>query len=164
MWLKLAKIILGFSLKCASGFVFAFIFCESIGWVTGTLLTYGGVTGGATAGCVTGANIFVGIPVGAVLGIFLVDKLILRIAVLKRQIITGLVVGVAVSVSLAILDSHGVQIFDRLPHDSLDSRLGGFGIFYIVCILAALLGYTIAGLTKRKTTSEAIPPKRIQER
>lgn len=159
MWIRIAKITLGFPLKYISGFVFAFIFCVVLGSATGLLLVSGGMPGCAAVGFVTGTGIFVGIPIGAVLGISLVDKFILRAAVLKRRMITGFVVGVAISVFLAILDSYGVKIFYRLPHDGPSGVLGGFGIFYIIGVLATLLGYTIAGLTKRKTTNETNPQK-----
>jgi hypothetical protein len=157
MWVRIAKITLGFPLKYIIGFVFAMIcFVASIA-VCGVFVR--GMTDGAAVGYVVGSGIFVGIPIGAVLGIFLIDKLILRTAVFKRQMIFGFVMGVVVSVSLAILDLHGVQIFYRLPHDGPSGVLGGFGLFYIAGVLAALLGYTIAGFTKRKTTKEVNPQK-----
>jgi hypothetical protein len=112
-----------------------------------------------SAGFPFGMGFFVGIPVGAVLGIFLVDKFILRVAVLKRQLIAGFVVGAAASVSLVILNFRGlVQIFPHV-HEGTSEVHGGFSIFYIIGALATLLGYTIVVLTKRKATNEANPQK-----
>jgi hypothetical protein len=73
------------------------------------------------------------------------------------------VVGAAASVSLIILNFRGlVQILPHI-HEGTSEVHGGFSIFYIVGVLIALLGYTIAGLTKRKTIKEVNPQKEQED-
>ena len=152
-WLK---ILLGFLLKYISGFVFAVICFAAAIVVAGVLAVFViGMSRFGSMGIVFGTALFIGIPIGAVLGIFLVDKFILGVAVLKRQLIAGFVVGAAASVSLVILDFYVVQILPH-GHEGTSEVHGGFSIFYIVGALATLLGYTIAGLAKRKK-----PKKRL---
>ena len=153
MWMRIAKTTLGFLLKYISGFVLAMI-CFYVTVPVCAVFVIGKSSCVGSAGFPFGMGLFVGIPIGAVLGIFLIDKFILGAAVLKRQIITGFVVGAAASVSLIILNFRGlVQILPHI-HEGTSEVHGGFSIFYIIGALAALLGYTIAGLTKRKK-----PPK-----
>jgi len=147
-WLKIA---LGFLLKYIIGFVFAVI-CFYVTVPVCAVFVMGKSSCLGSATFPFGMGLFVGIPIGAVLGIFLVDKFILGVAVLKQQIIAGFVVGAVASVSLVILNFRGlVQILPH-GHEGTSEVHGGFGIFYIIGALAALLGYTIAGLTKRKKT------------
>jgi len=155
MWTKIAKIAPEFLLKYIIGLVFAVI-CFVVTIPVCAVLVMGTSSCIGALGNVFALGILAGIPTGAVLGIFLVDKFILGVAVLKRQIIAGFVVGIATSASLVILHFCGVKI---LPygHDGPSGLLGRVSIFYIIGVLAALLGYTIAGLTKRKTTNEANP-------
>lgn len=152
MQVRIAEAKLGFILKYTCGFAFAIIcYIEAV-------VLFGVLT------CVTlpaaelifvsmaGGGLFVGIPVGAVTGFYLIDKIVLGADVLKRQIITGFMAGAAASILLTILRLCGVEIFYRLPYDSADGVLGGAGIFYIVSVLAALLGYTSNGVGGKRPT------------
>jgi hypothetical protein len=159
MWMRIAKIVLGLLLKYIIGLVFSVICFAAAIIVIGVLAVFVmGMSRCGSMGIVFGTALFVGIPIGAMLGIYLIDKFILGVAVLKRQLIAGFVVGVAASVSLVILHFYVVQILPH-GHEGTSEWHGGFSIFYIVCVLIALLGYTIAGLMKRTTTKEANPPK-----
>ena len=150
-WLKIA---LGFLLKYVSGLVFSVICFAAAIVVSGVLAVFViGMSRFGSMGIVFGTALFIGIPVGAVLGIFLIDKFILGVGVLKQQIIAGFVVGAAASVSLVIFSFYVLEILPH-GHEGTSGMHGGFSIFYIIGALAALLGYTIAGLTKRKK-----PPK-----
>jgi uncharacterized BrkB/YihY/UPF0761 family membrane protein len=157
MWMRIAKTTLGFPLKYVSGFIFAMICFVAAMAVCGVFVR--AMPRCASLGIVVGAGIFVGIPIGAMLGIYLIDRFILGAAVLKRQMIAGFLAGVATSVSLVILHFYGVEIFSRLPYDGPSGGLGGFSLFYIIGVLTVLFGYTIMGLTKRKTTKEVNSPK-----
>jgi hypothetical protein len=53
------------------------------------------------------------------------------------------------------LELNDVGISSLLPYDGTEQFFIMVGIFYIAGVLAALLGYTIAGLTKQKKTSKA---------
>ena len=140
------KIIIGSLLKYVSGFISA-----AICFVVSTIVCWVFVSEEAVS-YVVGVGIFIGIPIGAVIGIFLVDRCILRSSILKRQIISGFLAGAAASAFLMIVIFNGEKILSQLLYDTSDY---GLGLFYIVCVLATLFGYTIAGLTKRKTVREA---------
>jgi hypothetical protein len=152
MRVRIAEIKLGFLLKYISGFVFAIIcYIEAVA-LFGVLTCVTLPAAELIFGFMAGGGLFVGIPIGAVIGFYLIDKLVLGTDVLKRQIIIGFMAGAAASVLLAILRLCGVEIFYRLPYDSPDGVLGGAGIFYIVGVLAALLGYTSAGFKEQTLT------------
>ena len=144
MWVKATRIVLGFPLKYVSGFLFAMGGCAAAVVLSDVLLS--GLPGGARIGFIIATAIFVGIPTGSALGISLLDRFVLRQTVRMRQLIAGALAGASASVFLAVLDSYGVSVFHRLPHDTSDSALGGFGLFYIVGVLAALLAHTLVGM------------------
>jgi hypothetical protein len=156
MWMRIAKIVLGLLLKYISGFAFAVI-CFAVTIPICAVLVMG-MSRCGSMGFVFGTALFIGIPIGAVLGISLADKFILGVAVLKRQMIAGLLAGAAASVSLVILHFYVLEILPH-GHEGTSEWHGGFSIFHIIGALATLLGYTIAGLTKRKTTKEVNPQK-----
>jgi hypothetical protein len=135
----------GLLLKYISGFVFAMICSIEAVAIFGLIACKMLPVPELIFGFMAGGGLFVGIPIGEVIGFYLIDKLVLGTDVLKRQIITGFLAGAVASVLLAILRLCGVEIFYLLPYDSPDRVLGGAGIFYIVGVLVALLGYTITG-------------------
>lgn len=149
-----------FLLKYICGFVFAIIcYIEAVA-LFGVLTCVTLPAAELIFGFMAGGGLFVGIPIGAVIGFYLIDKLVLGADVLKRQITTGFMAGAAASVLLAILRLCGVETFYQLPYDNPDGVLGGAGIFYIVGVLATLLGYTSEELAEQRTieiTSKSWP-------
>jgi len=149
LWLKT---ILRLPLKYIFGFVFA-IPCFIAAMLVSCIFARGTSCIGGL-GIVLGGGFLVGVPIGAVLGIYLLDKFILEVVVLKQQIISGCLTGAAASVFLWILELNNVGISSLLPYEGTEQFSIMVGIFYITGVLAALLGYTIAGLTKRKKTQK----------
>ena len=155
------KIALGFLLKYISGFVFAVICFVAAAFVYALLfIPQGSCVGALGIACAVG--ILAGVPTGAVLGIFLVDRYILKVAVLWQQVqvIIGFLAGLAASAFLVFL----IFLLGRLesyllitPKDNpIISNIISFIFFsvFFIGVLAALLGYTIAGLTKTKKTQK----------
>jgi hypothetical protein len=148
MWTQVAKGGSRFIIEYFSGFVCAVICFVLAVAVIGGILSVAGMPGGAVVGFVVMAGVFIGIPLGGTFGIVIIDKYVFKAVIKKRQIFFGSALSVVVSVCLTILDSYGVQIFYRLPHDGPNGLLGGFALFYIVGVLCALLGYTFLGKIK----------------
>jgi hypothetical protein len=156
------KIAHGFLLKYISGFVFAVICFVAVAFICAvyTTITMPGSCIGVV-GIFFAIGILAGIPTGAVLGIFLVDRYILEAAVLKQQVIIGFLAGLAASAFLVFLIFLLNYLESYLLITPKDNPIIGeivlfifFSVFFIG-VLAALLGYTRAGSTKRKKAQKA---------
>ncbi len=148
-----------FFLKYISGFVFAVICFVAAAFVYALLFIPQGSCIGAV-GIAFAVAIPAGIPTGAVLGIFLVDRYILKAAVLMQQVITGFLAGFAASAFLVFLMFFLGRLESYLLITPKDNPIISniiFSIFFSVFfigVLAALLGYTHAGSAKRKTAQK----------
>ncbi len=146
MWIDVFRKIFKLFLEYIGGFVMALVSVVILSSLfTMVLLFILRIPGDVAVGWVVSGIILINIPLGGMLGIVLVDRYLLKVVVGARQIIFGILTGIFASACLMIINFFGAPIFDSLPYDGPNGIFGGFGLFYIVCILSILLGYTIAG-------------------
>jgi hypothetical protein len=149
-----------FLFKYISGLVFAVICFVTAAFVYALLFIPQGSCIGAL-GIAFAVGILAGVPTGAVLGMFIVDRYILKAAVLRQQVITGFLAGFTVSAFLVFLMFFLGRLESYLLITPKDNPIIGriilciFFSVFIIGVLAALLGYTHAGSAKRKITQKS---------